>query len=71
MYREPDLDKPDFIAAWPDRGDVALMVANFHKDKLKGEEFAEIERYIRQIRGEIQVEKMLKRGERGARYVHS
>jgi hypothetical protein len=71
LYREPDLGRPDFMAAWPAIGDVALKAADFPKDTLKAEEFAEIERYIGQIRGEIQVERMLKKGERGARDVHS
>lgn len=53
------------MAARPARGDVALKAADFHKDTLKAEEFAEIERSISQIRGKIQVEKMLKKGERG------
>jgi proteasome assembly chaperone (PAC2) family protein len=43
FYGNPQLDKPDFIAAWPGMGNVALKAASFLKDKLKAEEFAEIE----------------------------
>lgn len=43
FYRPPLIEKPDFIAAWPGMGNVALTAASFLRDKLKAEEFAEIE----------------------------
>ena len=43
FYRKPHLEKPAFIAAWPGMGNVALKAASFLRDKLKAEEFAEIE----------------------------
>ena len=43
FYKEPHLDKPYFIAAWPGMGNVALEAANFLREKLQAEEFAEIE----------------------------
>jgi proteasome assembly chaperone (PAC2) family protein len=43
FYRKPHLEKPDFIAAWPVMGNVALKATSFLRDKLKAEEFAEIE----------------------------
>jgi hypothetical protein len=70
FHGNPQLDKPDFIAAWPAMGNVALKVTCFLKDKLKVEEFAEIEKYIRQIREETQVERMLSKEEEDPGYVH-
>ncbi|MFB0508661.1 MAG: PAC2 family protein [Thermodesulfobacteriota bacterium] len=43
FYRKPHLERPDFIAAWPGMGNVALKAASFLRDKLKAEKFAEIE----------------------------
>jgi uncharacterized protein (TIGR00162 family) len=43
FYRKPILQKPEFIAAWPGMGNVALKAASFLRDKLKAQEFAEIE----------------------------
>jgi len=43
FYRKPHLRKPDFIAAWPGMGNVAMKAASFLRNKLKAEEFAEIE----------------------------
>ena len=43
FYKEPHLDKPYFIAAWPGMGNVALKAASFLREKLQAEEFAEIE----------------------------
>ena len=43
FYRKPHLRKPDFIPAWPGMGNVAMKAASFLRDKLKAEEFAEIE----------------------------
>ncbi len=43
FYRKPHLEKPDFVAAWPGMGNVALKAASFLREKLKAEKFAEIE----------------------------
>ena len=42
FYKEPHLDRPYFIAAWPGMGNVALRAASFLREKLQAEEFAEI-----------------------------
>ena len=42
FYKEPHLDRPHFIAAWPGMGNVALRAARFLREKLQAEEFAEI-----------------------------
>ena len=42
-HKEPHLDKPFFIAAWPGMGNVALRAASFLREQLQAEEFAEIE----------------------------
>ena len=42
FYREPQLDRPCFIAAWPGMGNVPLRAASFLRERLQAEEFAEI-----------------------------
>ena len=42
FYKEPQLDRPYCIAAWPGMGNVALRAAGFLREKLQAEEFAEI-----------------------------
>jgi uncharacterized protein (TIGR00162 family) len=41
--REPDLNDPCLVAAWPGVGNVALIAATYLKDKLEAKEFGEIE----------------------------
>ncbi len=41
--RKPRLKNPYFIVAWPGMGEVAFKAASFLVDKLKAEEFAEIQ----------------------------
>lgn len=43
FYSRPVLRNPTLVAAWPGIGDVALIVVRYLKDKLKAEEFAELE----------------------------
>ena len=43
LFKEPKLNKPSLVAAWPGVGNVALVAASYLKEKLKAEEFAEIE----------------------------
>jgi len=43
FYREPELVDPCLVTAWPGVGNVALIAATYLKDKLKAEEFAEID----------------------------
>ena len=42
FHKEPHLNSPHFIAAWPGMGNVALRAASFLREKLQAEEFAEI-----------------------------
>jgi proteasome assembly chaperone (PAC2) family protein len=70
LYKEPHVDKPYFIAAWLGMGNVALKAANFLREELKAEAFVEIEQYLHRIREEIQLERMLRKGEKGPEYVH-
>jgi hypothetical protein len=43
LQKEPELKSPYMVAAWPGMGNVALRAATYLKQKLKAEEFAEIE----------------------------
>ena len=43
IHKKPKLNKPVLIAAWPGVANVALEAANYLKDKLNAEEFAEME----------------------------
>ncbi|MFC1924578.1 PAC2 family protein [Chloroflexota bacterium] len=43
IYKEPKLTRPCLIAAWPGIGNIALGAASYLKDKLRAEEFAEID----------------------------
>jgi hypothetical protein len=43
IFQEPKLNNPVLIAAWPGIGNVALEAADYLKDNLGAEEFAEIE----------------------------
>ncbi len=42
FYKEPQLNSPHFIAAWPGMGNVALRAASFLREKLQAEELGEI-----------------------------
>jgi len=43
LQKEPKLKSPHMVAAWPGMGNVALKAATYLKQKLKAEEFGEIE----------------------------
>ena len=43
LYKEPHSEACDLIAAWPGIGNVALIAAQYMKDKLNFEEIGEIE----------------------------
>ncbi len=43
VYKEPKLNNPCLIAAWPGIGNVALGAVSYLKEKLAAEEFAEID----------------------------
>jgi len=43
LQKEPKLKSPHLVAAWPGMGNVALKAATYLKQKLKAEEFGEIE----------------------------
>ena len=43
IYKEPKLNRPSLVAAWPGIGNVALAAAEYLKEKLGAEEFAEID----------------------------
>jgi len=43
IHKKPRLNRPVLVAAWPGVANVALEAANYLKDKLNAEEFAEIE----------------------------
>jgi len=43
FHKEPRLKRPYMIAAWPGMGNVALKAGKYLVEKLKGEEFGEIE----------------------------
>ncbi|MFB0528289.1 MAG: PAC2 family protein [bacterium] len=43
LQKEPKLNSPYMVAAWPGMGNVALKAATYLKEKLKAEEFGEIE----------------------------
>mgnify|MGYP001102378948 CR=1 FL=1 len=43
LQKKPKLNKPVLVAAWPGVANVALEAANYLKDRLNAEEFAEIE----------------------------
>jgi len=43
IYKEPKLKRPSLVAAWPGIGNVALVAADYLKEKLGAEEFAEID----------------------------
>lgn len=45
LYVEPQLKRPSLIAAWPGMGGVAIIAAEYLRDKLGAEEFGEIEPY--------------------------
>ena len=43
IYKEPKLKRPSLVAAWPGIGNVALVAADYLKEKLGVDEFAEID----------------------------
>lgn len=43
INKEPKLNRPSLVAAWPGIGNVALIAAEYLKEKLGAEEFAEID----------------------------
>lgn len=43
IYREPKLINPCLVAAWPGVGNVAFIAATYLRNKLRAEEFGEIE----------------------------
>ncbi len=43
MYREPDITKPDLIAAWPGIGNIGLIAVDTLRRAVEAEHFAEIE----------------------------
>lgn len=43
FQKEPELNSPFLVAAWPGMGNVALKAATYLREKLKAEEFGEIE----------------------------
>ena len=43
MLKTPRFKKPVFLAAWPGMGEVAFRAASYLVDKLKAEEFAELQ----------------------------
>ncbi len=43
LQKEPKLNSPYLVAAWPGMGNVALKAATYLKEKLRAEEFGEIE----------------------------
>ena len=43
FYQEPQLNKPDLIAAWPGIGSIGIIALNNLRDLLEAEAFAEIE----------------------------
>jgi len=43
LYKEPNPESCDLIAAWPGIGDVSLIVAQYIKDKLNAEEIGKVE----------------------------
>ena len=45
LYREPVLNSPFMVAAWPGMGGVAVVAARYLRDKLDAQEFGEIEPY--------------------------
>ena len=45
IHKRPELKKPFMVAGWPGMGGVAIITANYLKQKLNAEEFGEIESY--------------------------
>jgi len=43
LEKKPELNSPYMVAAWPGMGNVALKAATYLREKLKAEEFGEIE----------------------------
>jgi len=43
LQKEPKLNSPYLVAAWPGMGNVALKAATYLREKLRAEEFGEIE----------------------------
>jgi len=43
FQKEPELNSPCLVAAWPGMGNVALKAAGYLREKLRAEEFGEIE----------------------------
>ena len=43
LYREPDITKPDLIAAWPGIGNIGLIAIDTLRKAVEAEYFAEIE----------------------------
>jgi len=45
IFREPELNHPDLIAAWPGIGNIGLISVDMLRAQLQAEQFAEIEPY--------------------------
>ncbi|UCC60751.1 MAG: PAC2 family protein [Dehalococcoidia bacterium] len=43
FYREPELDNPCLVTAWPGVGNVAVIAVTYLRDKLNAEELGEID----------------------------
>jgi len=43
IYKQPKLNKPSLVAAWPGIANVALGATSYLREKLRAEEYAEIE----------------------------